>query len=308
MGLQATMPEVVAVFKNKKALALIFVWGWVLGPALGLLIVWLLPLAEPYVICVLIGSLASCGPFLPPMVEKARGDANFAGAFIPLVAVGTVVFMPLIAPLLIKGVTISAGALAKPLFVTLLVPLIIGGATRHYAGTVATKIFPAVRGSAKLSTLLLGRGVPSCFMAVRCSTRRAALPSSPCDNLHGRKGTDNVSIRFRPETESAQRHVAGYAHAQWCSDVRRHPCHSGRGPADPNNGRHVDCMVDCTRSHCSQNIRQAGRKDRCRKYEMSAAHKLFAWRRRVRHRLIRNHNSGLTGPLRRPVLSKGRIQ
>jgi BASS family bile acid:Na+ symporter len=155
MGLQARMPEVVAVFKNKKVLALIFVWGWVLGPALGLLIAWVFPLAEPYVICVLIASLASCGPFLPPMVEKARGDTNFAGAFIPLVAAGTVVFMPLMAPLLIKGVTINAGALAKPLFVTLLVPLMIGAATRHYAETVATKIFPAVRGFAKLSTLLV---------------------------------------------------------------------------------------------------------------------------------------------------------
>jgi bile acid:Na+ symporter, BASS family len=161
MGLQARMPEVVAVFKNKKALALIFVWGWVLGPALGLLIAWVLPLAEPYVICVLIASLASCGPFLPPMVEKARGDVNFASAFIPLVAAGTVVFIPLIAPLLIKGVTINAGALAKPLFVTLLVPLIIGAATRHYAETVATKILPAVRGFAKLSTLLL---VVACFV------------------------------------------------------------------------------------------------------------------------------------------------
>ena len=155
------MPEVVAVFKNKKALALIFVWGWVLGPALGLLIVWVLPLAEPYVACVLMASLASCGPFIPPMVEKARGDMSFAGAFIPVVAVGTVVFMPLIAPLLVKGVTISAGALAKPLLVTLLVPLIIGAATRHYAETVATKILPAVRGFAKLSTLLL---VVACFV------------------------------------------------------------------------------------------------------------------------------------------------
>ena len=155
MGLQASMPEVVAVLKNKKVLALIFVWGWVLGPALGLLIAWVLPLAEPYVICVLIGSLASCGPFLPVMVEKARGDVNFAGAFIPLVAIGTVVFMPLIAPLLIKGVTVSAGALATRLVLTLLLPLAIGAVIRHFWDTVATKIFPAVRVLAKLSTLLM---------------------------------------------------------------------------------------------------------------------------------------------------------
>ena len=155
MGLQARMPEVVAVLKNKKVLALIFVWGWVLGPALGLLIAWALPLAEPFVIVVLLASLAPCTPFLPPMVEKARGDISFAGAFVPLVAVGTVVFMPWMAPLLIKGVTISAGALAKPLFLTILLPLVIGAATRHYAGTVATKIFPAVRAFALLITLLM---------------------------------------------------------------------------------------------------------------------------------------------------------
>jgi len=153
MGLQAKMPEMITVFKNKKSMALIFVWGWVLGPALGYLITRVLPLAEPYVIVVLLCSLAPCAPFLPPMVEKARGDISFAGAFVPLVAVGTVVFMPLIAPLLIKGVTISAGALAKPLFLTILLPLVIGAATRHYAETVATKIFPVVRGFALLTTL-----------------------------------------------------------------------------------------------------------------------------------------------------------
>jgi BASS family bile acid:Na+ symporter len=106
-------------------------------------------------------SLASCGPFIPPMVEKARGDMSFAGAFIPLVAIGTVVFMPLIAPLLVKGVTISAGALATRLFGFLLVPLVIGTAIRLYKETVATKIFPAVRVLAKLSTLLM---IVSCFV------------------------------------------------------------------------------------------------------------------------------------------------
>jgi BASS family bile acid:Na+ symporter len=153
MGLQANMPEVIAALKNKKSMALILVWGWVLGPALGLLIAWVLPLAEPYKIVVLLCSLAPCAPVLPPVVEKARGHVGFAGAFVTLAAVGTVIFMPLMAPLLIKGVTISIGALATPLFLTLLVPLAIGAAIRHYAGTVATKIFPAVKGFAVLTTL-----------------------------------------------------------------------------------------------------------------------------------------------------------
>ena len=79
---------------------------------------------------------------------------GFAGAFVPLVMVGTVVLMPLMGPLLIKGVTISASSLAKPLLLTILLPLIIGAAIRHYADKGATKIFPAVKVLALLSSLL----------------------------------------------------------------------------------------------------------------------------------------------------------
>jgi BASS family bile acid:Na+ symporter len=68
---------------------------------------------------------------------------------------------------LIKGLTISTWALAKPLLLTILLPLIVGAAIRHYAGAMATKIFPAVKAIALLSTLatiaaclvLYGRGM-----------------------------------------------------------------------------------------------------------------------------------------------------
>jgi len=102
---------------------------------------------------VLLTSLAPCAPFLQQVVGKARGEMNFAGAFIPLTAVGTVVLMPLLAPLLIPGLTISTWALAKPLLLTVLLPLIIGVAIHAYAATVANKIFPAVKAVAVLSTL-----------------------------------------------------------------------------------------------------------------------------------------------------------
>ena len=212
MGLQVRMPEVIVALRNKKSLALIFVWGWVLGPVLGYLITRILPLAEPYVVVVILASLAPCAPFLQQMVEKARGDMGFAGALIPLVAVGTVVLMPLMAPLLIKGLTISTWALAKPLLLTILLPLIIGAAIRHYAGTAATKIFPAVKGLALLSTLLTivwclviyGRGM--------LNTAGELCPSLD-DAVYGRDGPDHVLLRLRHETESAKRHGPRDGHA-----------------------------------------------------------------------------------------------
>ena len=154
MGLQVKMTEVLPALRNRKFLAQIFVWGWIIGPVLGYLITRILPLAEPYAIVVLLASLAPCAPFLQQMVGRANGDMGFAGALIPLVAVGTVVLMPLLAPLLIPGLTIDSWALAKPLLLTILLPLIVGAVIRHYVGAVATVIFPTVKGFALLSTLL----------------------------------------------------------------------------------------------------------------------------------------------------------
>jgi BASS family bile acid:Na+ symporter len=154
MGLQSRVSEVIAAFMDKKSMALIFVWGWVLGPALGYLIAGVLPLAEPYVIGLLFYSLAPCAPFLPVMVGTARGDVSFAAALVPIVAVGTVVIMPLMGPLMIEGLTISAWDLAKVLLMYILIPLTLGAALRCFAATAATRIFPAVNVFAKITTAL----------------------------------------------------------------------------------------------------------------------------------------------------------
>lgn len=154
MGLQVEMPKVMGALKQKKTLALIFVWGWLVGPALGYLITILLPLAEPYKLVILLTSLAPSAPFLQQMVGRGKGDMPFAGALIPIVAVGTVIFMPIIAPILIPGLTISAWALAKPLIFTILLPLIIGAAVRFYKEGFALKFFPILKKIAMFSTLL----------------------------------------------------------------------------------------------------------------------------------------------------------
>jgi BASS family bile acid:Na+ symporter len=156
LGLQVNMDGVIAGLKNKNSIALIFVWSWVLGPALAYLIAWVLPLAEPFVIGLLLCSLAPVTPFLPLTVERARGDMNFAAALVPVVMVGTVILMPLLGPLMIKGVTVSAWSLARPLLVSVLVPLVIGVAVRYYAELVATRVLPAVHVMAKLTTVMVG--------------------------------------------------------------------------------------------------------------------------------------------------------
>lgn len=154
MGLELNVREAIKALRNAKFVGLIFVWSWVVGPALAYLFTKILPLAEPYAIGLLLASPAPCAPFYPLVVRKARGDVAFAAALLLLTAVGTVVLMPLMLPLMIKGLAVSAWAIAKPLLTLVLTPLVIGIALRVYAAPVAARLFPVVKRIAGIFTLI----------------------------------------------------------------------------------------------------------------------------------------------------------
>jgi len=155
MGLELNLREAVKALRNAKFVVLVVVWSWLIGPGFAWLLTKVLPLAEPYAIGLLLASAAPCAPFYPVVVRKARGDVAFAAALLLLTAIGTVVLMPLILPLTIKGLTVSAGAIAKPLVTLVLTPLLIGIVIRVYAAKAADKLFPAIKKIAGLFTLLV---------------------------------------------------------------------------------------------------------------------------------------------------------
>ena len=144
-GLTCDLREAVNSFKSFRLIGPALLWGWVAGPALALLISFILPLSDGHAAGLMLVSLAPIAPFLPLAVAKARGDMTFSAAYILFVTVATVVLMPLLAPMLIKGLVLNPWALAKPLIIWVLLPLIVGVAINFYRPQVATKIFPAVK-------------------------------------------------------------------------------------------------------------------------------------------------------------------
>jgi BASS family bile acid:Na+ symporter len=155
MGLELNVREAINALRNAKFVMLIFAWSWVVGPAFAYLITKILPLAEPYAIGLILASPAPCAPFYPLVVRKARGDVAYAAALLLLTSVGTVALMPLMLPLMIKGLTVSAWAIAKPLLTLVLTPLVIGIAIRVYAPRVADKLFPVVKLVATIFTVII---------------------------------------------------------------------------------------------------------------------------------------------------------
>jgi BASS family bile acid:Na+ symporter len=153
-GLECDLKDALKWMKSPKLLIPSLLWGWVVGPALALLIIRILPLMEGHAAGLILVSLSPIAPFLPLAANKARGDMTFTGAYILLVTVLTVVLLPLMAPVLIKGLTVSAWPLAKPLIILVLIPMLIGVTLRYYKPKFATKIFPWVKKFSSIWLLL----------------------------------------------------------------------------------------------------------------------------------------------------------
>ena len=153
-GLECELKAALKWLRSPKLVVPTLVWGWVVGPALAWLIIAALPLSTGHAAGLMLTSLAPIAPFLPLAASKARGDMTFTGAYILLGTVVTVVLMPVMAPLLIQGLTLSAWPLAKPLIVLVLIPLLVGVALRFYQPAVALAIFPWVKRTGGIFLLL----------------------------------------------------------------------------------------------------------------------------------------------------------
>ena len=155
MGLELNLQATIKSLRNARLVMLVLGWSWLVAPAFAYLLTRVIPMAEPYAIGLLIFGLAPTAPALPLFIRMARADMDLAAAIMPLAMVSTVLLMPLMAPLLISGLTLSSWAIGKPLLLTVLLPLVVGVAIKVYAARVADKIFPAVKKIAGISTLLL---------------------------------------------------------------------------------------------------------------------------------------------------------
>jgi len=155
MGLRLKLQEAFAGLRNPRFVLQSLLWGFVLCPALAFLLVKIVPLDPAYGIGLVLLGMAPCAPFLPPMVERARGDMGSAAAFMILASVVTVVYMPVAVPLMVTGLTTDAWTIAKPLLLFVLVPLAIGVMIQRGSAPVAARLHPWVKKTTGVATLVM---------------------------------------------------------------------------------------------------------------------------------------------------------
>lgn len=155
LGLRLNLKVALRGFRDLRFVGLSLLWGFVLCPALGYFLARVLPLSPPIAMGLILMTLGPGGPMLPLMVDKARGDLNYTATFTLLTTLGTVVFLPLMVPVLVKGLTITTWMVAKPMLAFILLPMVIGVAVKLAWEPFANSIQPFVNKATKIDTLLM---------------------------------------------------------------------------------------------------------------------------------------------------------
>jgi BASS family bile acid:Na+ symporter len=155
LGLRLDLKSALRGFRDFRFMALTTLWGFILCPGLGYLLAQLLPLAPPVAMGLILMTLGPGGPMLPIMVDRARGDVNYTATFTLYTTLGTVVFLPIMVPVLVKGLTVTTWMIAKPMLFFILLPMVIGVVIRLRWASFASSIQPFVNKATKIDTLAM---------------------------------------------------------------------------------------------------------------------------------------------------------
>jgi len=126
VGLLVSARQVLTVLQQRRSLAVALCANFVVLPGAALALCWALQLAPPVQAALLLVATAPGSPALLRLNEIARGDQARAVGLLVLLMGLTVVYQPLLLPMLLPGLSVSPMPIARTLVLTVLLPLVLG--------------------------------------------------------------------------------------------------------------------------------------------------------------------------------------
>jgi len=132
--------------------------NFVVLPGAALALCWALQLTPPIQAAVLLVATAPGSPTLLRLNEFARGDQARAVGLLVVLTSLTVVYQPLVLPMLLPGLDVSPMPIARALVLTVLLPLVLGLVLKARWPALAGRLRPALARLGNISAVV------SCFI------------------------------------------------------------------------------------------------------------------------------------------------
>jgi BASS family bile acid:Na+ symporter len=159
MGLSLTIKMIIDPLRNVKLVLLALLGNFVLVPIVAFVIILILPLDEPLVIGLICLATAAGAPFLPKLAEVGKGNKGFSVGLMVLLMLVTIIYVPIVLPLMLQDVEVNPWEIAQSLIVLMLIPLAIALFIKaRYEDTAAhlQPIFAQASNLALLALIVLG--------------------------------------------------------------------------------------------------------------------------------------------------------
>lgn len=155
-GLSLTVPQILDPLKDWKLVLLALLANFVVVPALAYVVALVLGLSEGLRTGLIILAACAGAPFLPKLATIAKGNLAFSVGLMVLLMVVTVVYAPIVLPLLVPGVAVDPWDIARPLILLMLIPLAIGLAVKAWTPDTADSLAPYMNQASSISLILMG--------------------------------------------------------------------------------------------------------------------------------------------------------
>ena len=137
VGLMLTVRDIAVSLHDRRWLVRALLANFVVLPAIALGVSRLLGLDPVLTASLLVLATAPGGPVLVKLATLVKGDPALAVGLVVILLLVGVVTQPFVLPLLLDGVTVSAGAIVRTLIFTVLAPLLVGLALRARGPSLA---------------------------------------------------------------------------------------------------------------------------------------------------------------------------
>ncbi len=155
LGLSLTMKQILDPLKNSRMVIMALAANFVFVPILAYALALLFNLDESLRIGLILLSTAAGAPFLPKLVDVAKGNIAFSVGLMVLLMVVTIIYLPLVLPLLLADVQVNPWDIAQSLIFMMLIPLVVGLFIKARYEEAAAKMQPTFGMASNIALLTL---------------------------------------------------------------------------------------------------------------------------------------------------------
>ena len=154
LGLSLTLKQVFEPLKNISLIGKAMVANFVVAPLLAYALARIIGLDQQLSIGLFILGVGAGAPMMAKYSELAKGDLAYTTGLMVLLQVVTIIFAPLVLPLLLEGVQIDSWGMLQSLVTTMLIPLAAGLFVKARYAELAESLKPYMTQASSITPII----------------------------------------------------------------------------------------------------------------------------------------------------------